>query len=232
MGDYREILTDNEVVQSYAYPIEVKIYKDGVQVIPSSSTITVKDPDGTAQVEDAAMSVAVAGTMSYSLSSTYMATLWENAIIEIEYVISSVTHKMVRFFDVVLNKLRCGVIDVDLTKYYPQLGDERWSTQTTYDNQIEEAFRIVKQDIHNRGRRPHMLIDGEQVRELIILKALEIVFFAFFKDQSDEWFSRYEAIAERYKVESGKLIIKYDTDEDGLIDDDEKETMGQIRFVR
>ena len=29
-----------------------------------------------------------------------------------------------------------------------------------------------------------------------------------------------------------KLIIKYDTDEDGLIDDDEKETMGQIRFVR
>ena len=71
-----EILTEDQAVKALDYPIEIKVYEGGVQLVPSSATITVKDPDGKAQVESAAMSVDGNGTMTYSLSSIYTCLLY------------------------------------------------------------------------------------------------------------------------------------------------------------
>ena len=73
--------------------------------------------------------------MTYSLDSAYTATLWEAAIIEVEYTISSIVYKAKFLFDVVLNKLKCNVIDADLKNHFPALADEIWSVQNNYDKQ-------------------------------------------------------------------------------------------------
>ncbi len=221
MSEKVEILTENEAVKSLAYPIEVKVYEAGVQLTPTSATITVKNPGGTAQVEDEAVTIT-SGTMTYSLIATYTATLWENAIIELSYVVSSVTYKAIFLFDVVLNRLKCNIIDQDLKDYMPALASDIWSVQTNYDKQIQEAFNIVKRDIKDKGRRPHMLIDGSQIRECLILKTFELIFFAFAKTEEDIWWNRYLMVKEKYEERFSKLVIKYDIDEDGLINDDEK----------
>ncbi len=233
MSEKVEILTENEAVKSLAYPIEIKVYEGGTQLVPSSATITVKDPGGTAQVEDVAVSVAESGTMTYSLIATYTATLWENAVIELSYVVSSVTYKAIFLFDVVLNRLKCNVIDQDLKDYMPALAVEIWSVQTNYDKQIQEGFNIVKRDIKDKGRRPHMLIDGSQIRECLILKTFELIFFAFAKTEEDIWWNRYLMTKEKYEERFSKLVIKYDEDEDGTISDDEKKiTIAQSTLKR
>lgn len=236
MGDYRERLSDDEVVKGYSYPIEIKVYKDGAQQVPSSATITVKDDDGKKLVENATMNVdGQSGTMTYTLASTLTTKLLEDGVIEVEYTISSVKYKMVRFYQVVLNKLRCSVVDDDLQGYFPSIHEELWEGDSNYDTQIEEAFRLVKRDIRNKGRRPHMLIDGDQVRELVIMKTFELIFFDFSKARSDEdkWWVRYEEMKERYGSEFSKLNIKYDEDQDGLVDQVERgKALGQIRFQR
>jgi hypothetical protein len=227
-----EILTDDQSVKGYDYPIEVKIYTSGVQIVPTSATITINDPDGDEVLASTAMSVAVAGALSYTLGKAELDTLWENAVIEIDYVVSTVHYKAVFFFDCVLNALKCNVIDDDLKAYAPALTGFIWSTQTTYTKQILEAFNTVKRMLKDKGHRPAMLIDGGQVRELIIMKAFEMICFDFAKARDDIWFARYEKYSEAFKVRFDGLNIKYDEDETGTITSDEKEALGQVDLVR
>jgi len=228
-----EILTEDQAVKGLAYPVEIKAFDAGAQLVPTSAAITVKDPDGDEIVTAAAMTIDGNGTMTYSLAATYTATLWENAVIEVSYVVSSVTYKAVFLFDVVLCQLKPTVVDSDLQNYFPQLADEIWEHEANYDKQIQEAFRLVKRDVKDKGRRPAMLIDGMQVRELIILKTFELVFFEFAKNQEDIWWKRYEEMKGQYRERFDKLSIKYDEDEDQVIDEDEKAgALGQITLQR
>ena len=229
-----EILSEDQAVKGMDYPIEVKVYKDGVQLIPSSATITIKDPGGAKKVENDNMTVDPnTGTLTYSLSSTYTANLWENALIDISYVIDSVTHKAWFLFDVVLYQLAPSVTDEDLKNYFPGITDELHEGENSYDKQIQEAFRLIKRDIKDKGKRPAMIIDGMQIRELIIIKTFELVFFDFAKNEEDIWGIRFKEMQERYNDRFNKLNIKYDEDESGTIDEDEKQrSLGQITLER
>ena len=228
-----EILTEDQVVRGESFPIEAKVYDGGTQQVPSAATITVRNPNGKAQVEDESVAVASGGTMTYTLPAENIATLWEDAIIEITYTISSVDHKMVRFFDVVLNKLSPCIIDADLKEYYPELTDEIWSDESNYDDQIQEAFRALKRELKNKGNRPHMLIDGSQLRIPLIHKTFEIIFRGFFKEAGDKWHELYKEHEQKFADEFEELVIKYDSDEDGVIDRDEKKVLAsQIDLER
>jgi len=229
-----EILTENQAVKGEDYPIEVKVYESGAQLVPDSATITVKDPDGSEYVEDQDMDVeAGVGTLTYTLTSTHTADLEEDCIIEVTYTASDVDYKAVFLFDIVLNILKPCIIDDDLKKYSPQIASEIWATQTSYDPQIQEAWKILYRDIKNKGRRPHMLIDGSQLRELHILKTFEITLFDFARSAESIHWEKYLAYKERYTDLFDALIIKYDEDEDGLIDADERaDSMGQITLER
>ena len=228
-----EILTEDQAIKAMAYPIEIKAYEAGVQLVPTSATITVKDPDGAAKVTDQTMSIDANGTMTYTFPADKTSTLWENAIIEISYILSSVTYKVVFHFDVVLCQIKPTVVDADLKNYFPQLAQEIWADEANYDKQIQEAFKIIKRDIKDKGRRPAMLIDGMQVRELLVTKSFELIFFEFAKSEEDIWWKRYEEMKARYTERFDKLVIKYDRDEDMLIDEDEKMgSLGQITLER
>ena len=228
-------LTEDQAVQGQAYPIEVKVYEAGLQIKPSVATITIKDPDGAALVTAAAVTCnGSTGTMTYSMSSALTADLYENCTMQIDYTVSAVAYREVGFFDIVIQPLRCTVIDNDLKAYAPAIVTKIWSTQTAYDTQIQEAFKVVKRDIKNKGKRPTMLIDGSQVRELVILKTFEMIAFDFAKDKDDVWWARFEKYAERYAAALASIVIKYDVDESGTIDAGEGEevTLGQIYLQR
>ncbi|OQB57138.1 MAG: hypothetical protein BWX98_01627 [Candidatus Aminicenantes bacterium ADurb.Bin147] len=229
-----EILTDDQAVKGSAFPIEIKVYEGGTQAVPSSAKLTVKDSSGSEVVTDEDMAIAAgSGTMSYTLASTHTEDLQENAILEVTYVLAGGPCKAVFFFDVVLNALRPNVVDTDLKAYAPLLASEIWSTQSNFDVQIQEAFRLVKRDIKNKGRRPTMLIDGAQVRELVIVKTFELVCFDFAKAPDDIWWSRYQKHEAKYKDALASLIVKYDEDESGTIDDEEKKVaFSQPTFLR
>ncbi len=223
-----EILTEDQALKDATFAIEVKAFLNGSQLIPTGATITVKDPDGEAQVSAAAMTVdAATGTMTYSLAPTYTGDLWENAIIEVAYTVATIVHRALFFFDVVLQMLKANVVDSDLKAYFPQLGDEMWAEEATFAGQIEEAFRTVKRMIKDKGKRPAMLLDGSQIRELVIIKTFEMIFFNFAKSETDIWWLRYAKYQNLFKERFDALRIKYDEDESGTIETDEEAGFSQ-----
>lgn len=228
-----EKLTENQAVQSLAYPIEVKAYADGVQVKPSSATITVKDSGGSELVPGAAMAVNVTtGTMTYSLASAHTAELDEDALLEVTYVVSSVSYKAIFFFDVVISAFKCNVTDDDLKAYAPLLATEIWPGTTNYSGQIAEAFTVIKRLLKDKGKRPSMLIDGGQLRELIIVKTFEMLCFDFSKAPDDIWWARADKYAKLFGSRFSTLSIKYDADESGTVEGTETQTLGQVTFER
>lgn len=248
-----EILTNNEAVLGYDYPVEVKAYAGGAQTIPTAATVTIKvgDKEATSDVlgsdifpgtvttivDAVAMTIDDCGTMTYSVPAAQLTVLAENYVLSVEYTVGGVKQKAVFLFDLVLNQLKCNVLDADLQAYSPQISAEMWPADdapANYDGQIQEAFKIVKRGIKDKGKRPAMLIDGSQVRELVILKTFEMLCFDFAKaaTANDIWWMRYQKYAEMYKAMFAGLNIKYDEDQSGTIEPEEKETLGQITFQR
>jgi hypothetical protein len=218
---YTVKLTRDQAVRDAIFPIEVKVYAAGVQVVPSAATVTIKDPDGTEILAATAMTIATAGTLTYSLAAAKTADLWENAVMEIAFTVSSVGYTAVFLFDVVLHALYCTVTDDDLKAYFPQLASEIWAGTANYDGQIQEAFLFVKRLIKDKGKRPSMLIDGSQVRELVIIKTFEMIFFNFAKDPEGIWWKRWEKYQALFAAQFASLVIKYDEDQSGTIETDE-----------
>lgn len=223
-----EILTEDQAQKDAVFQVEVKAYHNGSQLIPSAATITVKDPCGNDRITNAEMKIgAELGTLTYSLAAAKTTELWENAVIEISYAVGDVVHKALFFFDVVLQKLKSNVVDDDLKAYFPQLGDEIWQDEVSFAGQIEEAFRQIKRMIKDRGLRPAMLLDGSQIREIVIIKTLEMIFFNFAKTQEDIWWARFLNYKALFEQRFQALQIKYDKDKSGTIKDDETETFAQ-----
>jgi len=225
-------LSEDQAPRDAAFPIEAKVYSAGTQVKPTSATVTVRDPDGTEILAATAMTIETAGTLTYLLAAAKTADLWESAVIEINYTIATVVYRATFFFDVVITPLACDVVDNDLKAYFPLLADEIWTGTTSYSGQIAEAFNAVKRLIKDKGKRPSMLIDGSQVRELVIIKTFEMIFFNFAKDPEDVWWKRYEKYAALFTARFAALQIKYDEDESGTIETDEQQGLGQLTLIR
>lgn len=236
MSELVEILTENRAVKGLIYPIEIKVYRDGVQIVPSSVTITVKNPDGTAQVEDVSMTItANIGTLTYTLDSAYTGTLWENAWMEVSYTDeNSVTQKQIFYFDVVNNLLGVAVITANLQKLHPQLLDEIWSDQipANYSPQIQAARMRVDRDLIDRDYRPDLLVDNAQTVVLVETKTMELICKDFFKQIDDRWHMLYMEYKEEYKSRLTTFKFTYDADGDTTVDEGEKKAFGQINLLR
>tara|TARA_Y100000310_G_C20697865_1_gene827033 strand:- start:5280 stop:5984 length:705 start_codon:yes stop_codon:yes gene_type:complete len=234
VSEFVEKLTENQAVVDVDFPIEFKSYSGGTQQVPSAAAITVKDSGGTVLVDGVAMAIDGNGTMTYSLLAANLTETEENLVIEIDYTVSSVVYKAIKYFDTVVVRLKCNVIDTDLKAYYPTLAAQIWSVQSpaNYDVQIQEAKRYITRQIENKYKRAYRINDGSPIREVVIFKTFEMIFYAFSKSPDDIWWFRYQEEKERFEKEFTNLVIAYDEDEDKLIDDEEKETLGKIAFGR
>lgn len=227
------ILTEEQAIENLDFPITIKVYESGSQLKPTSATLAIRDDQGAAVVTGTGTVDSSTGTITYTLLAANTNALWENAVIDLTYVISSATYKATFLFDVVLQQLVNSVTDDDLKNYMPDLADDLWATETTYSRMIDEAFRQVKRDIKDRGQRPSMIMDGMQVRELVITKTFQNIFFSFAKNTTDVWWARYREFESLYQSRLDGLLIKYDTNEDGIISPMERAMeVGGIRLVR
>ena len=207
------VLTDNEALLGAAYKASVKFFEDGGAYTPSSPVqITFYTPENSQLWTD--VLVASSGEVSFEIPATYISEAAENYRLVVDVEDIHVTF----FVDVVKYKLYCNVTDEDLKNYHPQIMAEIWASETSYTTQIQEAFYLVKQDLKRKGMRPYLIIDASQVRELIILKALTLIFFDF-ADTNNVWQWRYEEVKTLYDEKLGSLPLRYEAvsdDEDSI----------------
>lgn len=227
MGHSAE-LSNNEALFEVSYTPEIIVSVDGVKTAPSSATLTLYNPSGTAIVTardcviDSITKKITAvftggdgtGEISEKTESWRLLLSYE---IDVDSV--AITYQANFLFDVCRFILVNPVTDDDLIELHPDLASNRWAGQTTFMPQIEKAFADIKRKLKERGRRPSMLIDGTQIKDLIICHALELVFFDFAKDIGDIWWNRHLKRAEQFAADFENLHIVYDSDESGTIDD-------------
>jgi hypothetical protein len=218
----------DEVYPATAEDLTLTVYVGGVAATISAAAYTIYDSGGNTKGTGSA--TIASNVLTVTVDATWFTVIEENARIEWAYTISGTAYKSNNLFDIVKTKLTNPVIDADLQKYHPKIQDDRWSEQTTFQPQIDKAFRKVKRDIKNRGNRPALIVDAEQIKELIILKSLEIVFCDFKTQPTDIWSEYCMKYAEEYNTEFSNTRFKYDETGDGVVDTERG--FATTRFVK
>jgi len=225
-------LVNSEALYQKDFEIKVYVYEDGVAITPSSASISIRLSNSSDYaVEDESMTIS-SNEITYTLSSSYIDDLLEDNIAEIKMIYNSNTYYFNFIFDIVLNRLYVNITDDDLKKYSPEMANQLWSSESNYQNQIEEAFNVIQRDLKNAGQRPYLLIDGSQIRELLIVKTFELIYFDFSKSEDDIFWSKYKDMQEKYSRLIQNMRYKVDTGTDTQIGVDGEATMKGMKLVR
>jgi len=227
-------LTNSEALFEANYTPEIKVWVDGVLTAPSTATISLFWGNGDEKVTDRVCTIngatkAITPATAFT-SAERDTTPLEDYRLLLKYTVSSVAYQANFLFDDCRTPLVCSVVDADLLKYAPELSSDIWQGQTTFTSQIERAFDDIKRSLKERGRRASLIVDAMQINDLVVVHALELIFFDFAKSETDIWWIKYLKLAAKFQSEFENLHLKYDEDEDGAVDD--TAFFGSVKLVR
>jgi len=209
-------VSSNEVLKATVESISLTVYSAGAAATLSSCTYRLLDSGG--NVEASGLITPVSNVMTISIPATIFTDIENNCRVEWSFTVSSVKYVINSLFDVVSSKIFNCVVDQDLKDKYPHLSKELWSTQTNFSIQIEDAFKAVKTDIKNRGNYGRLLIDSEQIKPLIVHKALYTIFLPRSREQGDLWWNLQALHEKEYSKLFDSTHFVYDADSDAIVD--------------
>ncbi len=99
---------------------------------------------------------------------------------------------------------------------------------------INRAYDIISNEMRNRGLDIDLFLTTTQVKELHLLKTLELICMSKRQDADtdDIYHESYLAFKESYESELTTLKADYDTDEDGTIEDAEEKQSSQVVLIK
>lgn len=224
-------LTDNQVYVAKEETLILTVTVDGDASTVSGASSILYNSYGN---EKATLTPQISGAGSNILTVTIPETIYteieQDCRIEWTFTVNTNENIVNNLFDVVNYKVFNPVITDDLKKMHPDLEDDLWSTQSTFQPQIDEAYSHLKTDIKNKGNRPALVVDMEQFEKCIKYKALSIIFWGQFREPGDRWAHLAEKRETDYETEFEKTTFKYDSTGSG--DVDSKTTLGNIQMSR
>lgn len=224
-------ITDNQVYAEKAESLILTVTVNGVASTVSDATAILYN-SGTTEVATPTPAISGAGNniLTVTILDTYYTDIEENCRVQWTFTVDGEEQIYNNLFDVVNYKIVNPVITADLVTMHPDLTADLWSSQTTFQPQIDEAYEEVKTDIKNKGNRPALIVDMSQLERPIKYKALSIIFWGQFREPGDRWARLAEKQDENYETEFSKTAFKYDLTGDGDID--ARRTFGNIRAYR
>lgn len=228
----RPIVIERDKTQA----LELKIFSKGLQVVPTSGTLTILDGSGEAVVDAAVVVVATDGTVSYSLAAATVPIteplshqwrlLWE-------LVVSTVTERINQDAHFVRYKLYPVLADSDLEAVHTDILDVMPKGQVSWQTQRDAAFEQIERMIYNDGKRPYLyltpwsLVDAH--RELTLSKIFRnLSTFATGAGRYSELARDYE---EKFQKTWTTLVASYDYDEDGKLSSIDEESVSETGAV-
>tara|TARA_R100001509_G_C4870075_1_gene216357 strand:- start:769 stop:1545 length:777 start_codon:yes stop_codon:yes gene_type:complete len=216
-----------------AQTTDVQIYRDGLQVVPSSATYTILKPDAQPIVQDGVCTISDAGTVTYSHISSQLATtlvLGEGYVQEFSCVISGETFVFRRMAAIVRKRLYPVISDADLEELYSDLANLRPSNITSYQQYIDSAWYTILRKLRNVGAGyEYLVVSPESFAESHRHLSLYLIFRDFHSGLSSD--GRYLELAQEhyrlYNDEFNSINFVYDEDHTGQPDDADKRTAGR-----
>ena len=191
-------------------------------LVPTSGTLTLYD--GSELVLDAVVIVpGPTSTYQWLAAATADRSLSEHLELVWTLVIAGVTYDVQQPGYLVRRKLYPVITDSDLRSYHTELDDLRDPAFPSFSRQRAEAWIIVQKHLLQKGRYPHLVLDPWSLRSIHIFECFRIIFRDAAQSVGDD---RYSALVEEYtnlaNLEWGRTDFRYDSDEDGYIDDDSR----------
>ena len=103
-----------------------------------------------------------------------------------------------------------------------------------YTTYVNRAYAIIKNEMRNRGLDIDLFITTVQVKELHLIKTLQLICMAKRQDadSDDIYHESYLVFKENYESELTTLKADYDTDEDGTIEEAEEKQSNQVVLTK
>ena len=217
------------------------IYRNGIQIVPTSATYTLLKPGSGMVVEDGACTIiAGTGAVQYAHTSSQLSStlqLGEGYVQEYKVTIGTPAlgfnvFTFRRMAAVVLRRLYPVITDADLEEVYTDLANLRPSTITSYQQYIDSAWFTILRRLRNQGKGYEYLITSpESFAESHRHLTLYLIFRDFHSGMSQGAGSRYLELAQEhyrlYQDEYSIINFLYDEGHEGKPDDPDKRTAGQ-----
>jgi len=213
---------------------DIKIYRDGSQIVPTYATYTLHKPNGDKIVAADTAAIDGDGTCSYTLSVAQLPktlSLGEGYIEEWAITISGNTYRFRRMAAVVLRRLYPVVNQEDLYNCYSQLAALLPSNLTSYQSFLDTAWEKLLRKLRSQGSGfSYLVTSPESFFDVHLHLCLSLIFFDFHSNMGSQT-SRYYDLAQEhqksYLDEWASLKFVYDETHNLTPEDADKRTAGQ-----
>jgi hypothetical protein len=201
-------------------PIECRVYSAGALVAPTSGTVSVYNAAGEAVVNAQTVTIA-SSKATYTVSSSALTDRPFEAGWRVEWtlVLSSVTHVFRTEAMLCRRILYPPVTQADLLRRHQDLANLRESARSSYEDEIDEAWVGIQNDLVAQGNRPNLITTPAALREHMLHRVLALVYANFWHGtREDDYLKLHEHHSGAAKESWAALVFGYDRDEDGLAD--------------
>ena len=210
----------------------LQVYEDGSQLIPSSGTYTMREPDGEKKVVDAvALTIGIDGTATYTHTASQLSStrpLGEGYIQEFTLVIDGVTHTFRRLAALARRKLYPTVTDEDLTELYTDLENLRPASLTSYQKFIDASWsEILRRTKQSGSCYSYLVLSPESFHDALLHLTLSKIWRDFHSalGQSQGRYLDLSSIhAKEYQYAYSQINLVYDQDHENKVQDPNQRT--------
>lgn len=201
----------------------------GSLVEPSSGTISIFNASGVAVVTDQAVDPS-SGTATFTTGTFASSTRGMRWRIAWTLTVDGVVRTFRSTAALVLCVPYPTVSDATIAARVPALDSTRPGAITraaSHQTQIEDAWKEVRRRLARAGRRPHLIVDQDDLQEPHLLLAISRIFggLGVVKPEYLEQEKRYERMFEKAWTD---VQFEYDDNDDGTVDDNSRSGGGML----
>lgn len=165
------------------------VYLAGALVTPSAGTLTIWTASNASVSAGVVSFVGGVATATVAASALAALTPEDGWRFEWALTISAVVYTFCRDGSLVYRRLYPVVTDLDLLRAHTDLTARRPSSETSYQDYLDEAWAQIESRLINTGKRPWLIMSPSALRDVHLLQTLALIFrdFATGGVGSAEW---------------------------------------------
>ena len=196
------------------------VYLDGLQQVPSAGSWSLLDRSGAVVLSKVVGSLGT-NTVSLVALDTSGLDLDDRYLEEWVLTISGEVYTFRREAALVRRVLYSVITEDDLEKVHSGLSAYLPSKQTSWDDQIQEAFVQLQARLIGKGNRPNLIMGSWALRTVHLYWSLFLIAELLRVESSGRWGQLAESWGGRVKAEWDSLTFSYDDGDDGVVNEDE-----------
>ena len=152
------------------------VYRDGALVVPTVGTLTIWNAANVLVGTPVVSVVSSVATATITSAMLVGQTNGDNWRMEWALTLASTVHTFRRDASVVYRRLYPVVTDADLLRLHTDLARRMPSTESSYQDYLDEAWATIESRLIMSGKRPWLILSPSALREIHLYGTLSRIF--------------------------------------------------------